>query len=63
MRRLSQDDCFIASNILKELSINQDFARAARRLRMEAFNSNRLGRKQTTVFYKRILQGIKNKRR
>jgi hypothetical protein len=55
----------IASNILRELSINQNWVRASRRMRMEVINSDRLGRKQAANFFRNQYKILKtaNKRR
>ena len=60
LRRLLPEDCLVASNVLKELSINQDVLRAKRRLNMQLINQKRLGRNQSMIFSKLILKTLKN---
>ena len=53
-------DCLVASNVLKELSLNQNIAKARRSLNMQLINQKRLGRKQRMVFSKLLLKTLKN---
>ena len=53
-------DCLVASNVLKELSLNQDVVKAKQRLNMQLINQKRLGKKQRMVFSKLLLKTLKN---
>ncbi len=58
-RRLLPFDCLVASNVLKELSFNQDVGKAKRRLNMQLLNKKRLGKKNSMVFSKLLLKTLK----
>ncbi len=60
IRRLLPGDCLIAADVFKELSLNQDMTKAKRRLNMQLINQRRLGRKNSAVFFKAILNTLKN---
>jgi len=62
-RRLLPNDCLIASNVLRELSLNQNITKAKRSLNMQLINQKRLGRKKSMIFSKLILKTLKNNKR
>jgi len=59
-RRLLPVDCLVASNVLKELSNNQDIIKAKQRLQMQLINQKRLGKKKSMIFSKLLLKTLKN---
>lgn len=59
-RRLLPGDCLIAADVFKELSLNQDMTKARRRLNMQLINQKRLGRKNSVLFFKAILNTLKD---
>ncbi len=58
-RRLLPGDCLIASDVFKDLSLNQNIPRAKRRLNMQILNQKRLGKKKSAYFFKEILKTLK----
>jgi hypothetical protein len=58
--RLLQEDYLIASDVLKELSLNQNFLRAKQRLYGELAIKKKLKQRQSAYFFKGILRTLKN---
>ena len=57
--RLLPDDCLIAADVFKELSLNHNISKAKRRLNMQIINKKRNGKIKSAYFFKEILQTLK----